>query len=316
MPYPYPYPVPYPSANCYPENYRVRLSTGPEFLDELGGDTSSTTWTPSPLEPGKEYRWGVFAFAGGASKFAGSRYFFTGPICECDPDSLLAPTLIGPSGTIGDLEPTLLWDYPGDCSPQSYRVDLSTDPTFEDTSLSGGTGNPSSRWGPAEKLQDCITFYFRIAVACEMPGGETILGPYSAVQSFTTAESLCIEPVPYSLHPMFKPDTDGNCRLGPNTLYSRLGKAEPGIPLEVMGRNAAGDWYLVRLREGLSCWMSEVTGEFEGDKQLVEVNNDYPALPERKPDDLKSCDFANPETCKAAGCQWVPIGDKTGYCVE
>jgi hypothetical protein len=319
FPYPYPYPAPYPasypSASCYPEFYRVRLSTGPEFLDELGGDTNSTSWTPSPLEPGKEYRWGIFAFVGETGKFSGSRVFFTGPICECDSDSLLAPTLIGPTGTIDDLYPTLMWDYPGDCSPQSYRVDLSTDPSFEDTSLSGGTGNPSSRWGPANYLQDCMDYYYRVAVVCETPDGETIMGPYSATESFSTEESACLEPILFQ-PPMFTPTIDGNCRLGPNTLYQRVLVAEPGLPLEVIGRNENGDWFLVRAREGVECWMADVTGEFVGDKKLVEVNTNYPALPEKKPNEKLKCNYDSAESCKAAGCKWVSNYPQPGYCTE
>jgi hypothetical protein len=232
--------------------------------------------------------------------------FFTGPICECDPDTLLAPVLVGPTGTVDDLYPTLMWDYPGDCLPQSYRVDLSTDPSFADTSLSGGTGNPSVRWGPAHDLLDCTDFYYRVAVACETPEGETILGPYSATESFSTAESLCLEPEPApSRSPMFTPSTNGNCREGPTTYHERVAVADPGVPLEVIGRNQAGDWYLVRLRENVECWMSDVTGELEGDIELVEVNTNYPALPEPKPGDKLKCNYDTYEACKAAGCKWV-----------
>ena len=75
----------YPDASCNPQGYAIRLETGPFFTDSLGGGTGnpSTTWGPgSPLQPGREYAWGVRAINGTTlGPFAGSSYFFTGPMC-------------------------------------------------------------------------------------------------------------------------------------------------------------------------------------------------------------------------------------------
>ena len=181
----------YPDTSCNPEGYRIELRTGPLFTDDLSGGTGnpSTTWSPgSPLQPGKEYEWAVSPINGTTlGPIAGYRYFFTGPMC--DPASLHAPALLSPDNgaAVTDLSSSLIWQYPDACLPQGYTVNLSTDPTFADTSLNGGTGNPTTRWGPAHPLTDCTTYFWRIA-----PMNGTTLGPFSDVNSFhTNAAGTC-----------------------------------------------------------------------------------------------------------------------------
>jgi hypothetical protein len=83
---------------------------------------------------------------------------------------------------IFELRPGLDWRYNDKiCQPEGYRIDLATDPSFEDTSLSGGTGNPSTLWAPGEPLEACTTYYWRVAGII----GFT-LGPYSETESFST----------------------------------------------------------------------------------------------------------------------------------
>ena len=54
---------------------------------------------------------------------------------------------------VGSLEPSLTWSYPNaSCNPQGYAIDLRTGPLFTDH-LGGGTGNPSTSWGPGSPLQ-------------------------------------------------------------------------------------------------------------------------------------------------------------------
>lgn len=175
----------YPVTSCNPEGYAIKLMTGPFFTDTLGGGTGdpSTSWAPgSPLEPGKEYAWNVSPINGTTlGPIAGRNYFFTGPICETA--ALVAPNLLEPAdgGTFNYLyDDGLIWDYPENCIPEGYRVDLSIDPTFADTSLSGGTGNPSTRWGPGSPLAECVVYYWRVA-----PINGTTLGPPSLSRSFT-----------------------------------------------------------------------------------------------------------------------------------
>jgi len=102
------------------------------------------------------------------------------PVC-----AMAVPELISPpnGGTVDTPNPSLTWNYVSrDCPVQGFRVDLSTDPGFADTSLSGGTGNPSTSWGPGQPLADCTTYYWRVAGIIG-----TTLGPFSGTWSFNTA---------------------------------------------------------------------------------------------------------------------------------
>jgi len=102
------------------------------------------------------------------------------PICPTE--GLLAPVLVSPAdgGTVAVVNPSLIWAYPDtSCTPEGYRIDLSIDETFADTSLSGGTGNPSTEWGPGSDLQNCQVYHWRVAGI-----NDTTLGPFSEAHSF------------------------------------------------------------------------------------------------------------------------------------
>jgi uncharacterized protein YraI len=105
-----------------------------------------------------------------------------GTLPTCPTDGLLAPVLVTPAngGSVNSLQPTLVWAYPDPaCNPEGYRIDLSTDEAFADTSLSGGTGNPSTSWSPGRNLQACETYYWRVAAI-----NGTTLGAFSAANAF------------------------------------------------------------------------------------------------------------------------------------
>ncbi len=63
---------------------------------------------------------------------------------------------------------------------------------------------------------------------------------------------------------------NANCRNGPDTVYPVLTVLSSGQSIEAIGRNAAGDWWQVRLADGEQCWLSE---------QTVEVNFNAGDLP-------------------------------------
>jgi hypothetical protein len=183
----------YPDAGCHPQGYRIDLSLDRDFADtSLSGGTGnpSTSWLPgADLQPGKEYFWKVAAIngytLGPASNY---RRFYTGPYC--DPAALAAPTLIWPANgaTIDTTMPGLHWENGNaGCLPQGYGIHLSSDPSFADTSLNGGTGNPSQYWYPGDELADCTTYYWHV-----FSGIDTTFGPESATFSFTTnAGGMC-----------------------------------------------------------------------------------------------------------------------------
>jgi hypothetical protein len=103
----------------------------------------------------------------------------------CPTEDLKAPILVSPANgafVTHTLWPTLTWRYPDKCHPEGYRIDLATDPSFRDTSLSGGTGNPSTSWAPAHELEPNTQYWWRVA-----PINGTTLGPYSEVWTFTVS---------------------------------------------------------------------------------------------------------------------------------
>jgi hypothetical protein len=171
----------YPDASCAPDGYRVFLHTGPYYNDDLVEETVGDQWIASGLETATTYSWGVQVRVGSTyGPIAGSNYFTIGPIC--DTASLIAPTLLEPvdGGVVTETAPSLIWEYMDTCVPMGYRIDLSLDPAFADTSLSGGTGSPDTRWGPGSDLVSCRTYYWRVA-----PINDTTLGPFSGSRSFS-----------------------------------------------------------------------------------------------------------------------------------
>ncbi len=212
----------YPDPTCKPEGYAIHLYAVPNYTDDLGGGTGnpSTSWGPgSPLQPGKEYNWGVQAINGitlGPIEESGS--FFTGPLCGNA--TLSAPTLLEPAdkSVVTGSTPEFYWQYPDPCLPQGYQIDLSTDITFADNHLGGTRSIPSGLWNPREGLADCTVYYWRVAATIgtymgrdtgldfgtPIPGAP--LGPYSPIFSFTTnfkGACLTISPTPTAMVPGF-----------------------------------------------------------------------------------------------------------------
>jgi hypothetical protein len=321
----------YPNASCNPQGYAIDLRTGPLFTDHLGGGTGnpSTSWGPgSPLQPGREYEWLVQAINGTTlGPPAGYDYFFTGPMCNTA--ALAASTLLQPANgaIINELDPTLIWQYPDACLPQGYRVDLSTDPIFADTSLSGGTGNPSTRWGPANPLANCTVYYWKIT-----PINDTTLGPASGVFSFTTqAPGICPKPVPVIQNPIvilatptltptqtasptptpsaffFIPNTNANCRNGPDPVFGILDVALKGQSYLMDGRNLENSWYRIMLTPNQGCWVPSTSGTPSGNPAGLRVLL-VPTMPTPVPPTATQAvcsKVTNARTCNAQpGCGW------------
>jgi hypothetical protein len=104
------------------------------------------------------------------------------PVCATA--NLQRPNLDSPAdfSVVASLLPTLSWNYPdAGCHPKGYRIDLSPDQDFADTSLSGGTGNPSTLWSPGSNLQAGSEYYWKVAAI-----NDTTLGPASTYRRFFT----------------------------------------------------------------------------------------------------------------------------------
>jgi hypothetical protein len=309
----------YGASNCLPENYRVTLRTGPFFTDNLGGDTTNAagSWVPpTVLQPGTEYAWAIQPLVGGVpGPIAGYRYFFTGPTCETA--ALVAPNLLEPANgaVITDNWPSLIWDYPLDCVPNGYRIDLSTHSDFSDTSLSGGTGNPSTRWGAGHPLDDCTTYYWKVA-----PINGTTLGPVSSTFHFQINMTGGICPLTFDW-PIYKVLQNASCRFGPGLDYNIMDYLAAGDERQAEGRNEDGSWLILRLDANRRCWVARNLGELLPDDPLNLPLAEYPARPLPGPTDtptpVPSCSAYQDQTsCENYGCRWVYSQTRAPYCTN
>lgn len=181
----------YPDSSCEPEEFEIILSLDRDFstieiTQLVPGDTAS--WTTPALDPAEEYFWRVRAKVGSTYGPYSSelRSFFTLPYCSAS--QLYLPDQLNPApgGIFMRGYDSLEWEYPiSACIPESYRIELSTEPEFVDTSLNGATGNPSTRWGPGSPLDPATQYFWRVT-----PYSDGTWGSPSITQSFFT-DPIC-----------------------------------------------------------------------------------------------------------------------------
>ncbi len=237
---------------------------------------------------------------------------------RCPTDGLLAPNLQTPANAAVLTEdwPTLTWTYPDPaCDPEGYRIDLSVDPTFADTSLSGGTGNPSTAWAAAHPLEDCQVYHWQVAAI-----NDTTLGPFSESRWFRIdAESACL--------PLFRFNLNAFCRLGPDQAYQPLTGITPGELVEVIGRNKDNSWWHIFWKKmDVRCWVSDVTGDLIGDPGLVPVvvvDPPVTATPTDTPPEITTpppacSSYTDSLSCSNnPSCRWaIPVTGGQAYCTE
>jgi len=105
----------------------------------------------------------------------------------CPTEDLQAPYGVSPDHiVVADLQPVFFWEYPEECSPEGYRVEVTDYGTYDDSdTISGGPGTSSTTWSPSEPLLPATDYEWRVAAM----NGET-LGPYSMSTRFWTGP-LC-----------------------------------------------------------------------------------------------------------------------------
>ncbi len=180
----------YPDT-CDPEEFEIILSKDRDYAviehtQLVPGD--STTWTPPTLDTAEEFWWRVRAKVGSSyGGYSGERRsFFTLPYCTAG--DLYRANLVSPAygGIFTRGYDSLEWEWPiSACIPESYRVELSTESDFSDTSLNGGTGSPGTRWGPGSPLDPATQYFWRIT-----PFADGTWGPTSIAYSFFT-DPIC-----------------------------------------------------------------------------------------------------------------------------
>lgn len=176
----------YPDS-CEPEEFEITLSKdrnlgSVEIIQLVPGD--STSWTPPVLDEAEEYFWQIRAKVGATYGPYSSqlRSFFTGPVCSAA--ELVRPTLVYPEGggIFNRSYDSLEWEWPiSSCIPESYRVEVSMDEDFVDTTYNGGTGTPGTRWGFGSTPPAATEFWWRISAYAD-----GAYGLPSAVHKFYT----------------------------------------------------------------------------------------------------------------------------------
>jgi hypothetical protein len=172
---------------CQPDQYEVILSKDVDYsvieYSQLVSGTENS-WAPPTLDIAEQYYWRVFAKVGsttGPPSFL-RKYFFTEPIC--DVGDLVAPSLQNPpsGGIFYKASSSLKWEWPlTTCIPEGYRVRVSPDPLFADTTFFGTVPNPSTSWGFGPVPPDGTQFWWYIT---PQVGG--VPGPDSITWTFFT----------------------------------------------------------------------------------------------------------------------------------
>ncbi len=105
----------------------------------------------------------------------------------CSDEDLVAPVAISPDHiVVPDLRPVLAWEFPADCTPGAYQVQVTDYGTYDDSdTISGGASGDATTWLPADNLLPATDYEWRIAAT---NGGG--LGPYSQSTRFWTGP-LC-----------------------------------------------------------------------------------------------------------------------------
>jgi hypothetical protein len=185
---PYSYPCPGGSSDCLPTYYRVYLSvfgfpTGP-IGNDLGGDTTFTVtgsagqWQTPQLDPGTWYIWHIQArVSTGSGPYSTTWHFYTPSPCT----TLVAPVLLqpGPSELLDYDWPNLVWDYPDECLPDQYLVEVSTNTDVSSPFISVLTNSPATQYAPGGPLNDCITYYWQVtAITGSTYGPVSNIGPF------------------------------------------------------------------------------------------------------------------------------------------
>lgn len=197
--------------DCRPLNYHIQVTENPRCQSGVGAswiddessiisDTigSDLEWSPlDELEPLTLYQWRVAGIINDTmGEYSEPDCFWTGPVCE--PESLIAPTLLGlEDGSVIATDFALFaWEYPDPCFPHVLQPELSDNPSFSGDNMMWVLGETEINLYFTSvsmmTLVDCTTYYWRVTARV----GST-WGPPSPVWTFSTDfEGTCSEPAP------------------------------------------------------------------------------------------------------------------------
>jgi hypothetical protein len=272
---------------CITDKYKLRFSDDPDWGIARAGTTDGEVVWPSAdaeypqigLEPATEYFWNARAWTDGVNGPDSATWvFFTGPTCDV-PADLVAPELLEPAdgAEIPALEVLLNFE-PGEpgCIPDGYFLDMQTVADFSGTNPYDGDWGSKHSFMTISDLQDCTTYYWRIAQV-----EDSTIGPFSTSRSFFTNHSgICAQ----SMIPEIMATRDLACYQGPNPeTYPILGYLISGESALIVAQSLDQAWWYIENPDGPGvCGVPKDGGEEQGDTSQVPIWNN-PILEQADP---------------------------------
>ncbi|MBT3338829.1 MAG: hypothetical protein HN855_06535 [Anaerolineae bacterium] len=317
----YPNPTSSDPVNCTPEQIHFYLSTGPDYLDEIGGFWPTFKWTiTTPLQPGVMYRWAV---AGVTNSIEGPissyYYFFAGPIC--DEGEILAAIPLEPAdGAIVDtLNPTFKWTVEENvsCIADTYYVHWARS---DIDSVEDYFALPHSPTGTSDplpvNLTDCRPYKWRMVSTPPGKGAGWTDSVYSEWKSFivSLAGTKCdlVEVGSDVIKEDFLGIKNANCRSNPWNNANEVGFLPAGETASLLGVNEDASWGFFKLINERECWIHMSTVELQPPGSTFEpalyplIAHDPVSEDTEASDPTSSCSqITDTRTCEAnSACSW------------
>ena len=310
-------------GDCVAEQFRVEVwsamnyppgASAGYFLLSARSAGTTMRWPAdaAPLQPGHTYYVYITALvsSGDGSASAGDTfgYFSTGPLCDAG-EVMNAPSLRWPPDG-WRLDPTggmdFEWNSHMNCWPDhDFTIEFSTRRDFSEIFLTMPDWPMEHLWLYAFMdlgWEECTRYFWH--VKANMLGTED--EPFSETRSFVTqpGDIICpLEPGPVitPIPPMAILREAANCRSGPTTEYPTLDILPARAELPIMGRNQAGDsWLVDDTNIGDTCWVHGDLVDVVGETGGIEIINPDPpdhALPTETPVTPFNCSQFNSNTC-------------------
>jgi hypothetical protein len=137
----------------------------------------------------------------------------------------------------------------------------------------------------------------------------------TAISLMTSTQSITLTPLvtsTLSLAPgvvQISVSVPTNCRIGPGVAYARVGALLVGEVAEVIGRHAAGSYWVIRNpdRANDTCWLWGRYATVVGDTNILPILTPPPPPPTATPSPAFDIAYEGLESCTGTGW-WVDLG--------
>ena len=114
--------------------------------------------------------------------------------CGCDPGDIPIPEFADPTlgAVVPGLRPSLDWHNPGNCTPDSYLINLANDPYFSNSDLNGEVSMPGiTAYSPPVDLEPATQYWWEVVGKT----GSTVGDYFRSVFFFTGPECISLAEV-------------------------------------------------------------------------------------------------------------------------